>query len=187
MKLEDLADLRFNYDVVGSTRYDETPEGYHRLEHRERLGSGDEVFQRAGEALFQWRMQRTAGLPVTATDTPPRVGTDSLARLGPGLLIGRLRTLVPIANLGLPVPCRVVWIVDEPDRIGFAYGTLQGHPESGEESFVVTRDPDGVYFTIRAYSRAATWYTRLAGPVTRMAQSYAARRYAAALRRLSTP
>ena len=36
MKLDDLAALRFNYDVVGSTRYDETPEGYHRLEHRAR-------------------------------------------------------------------------------------------------------------------------------------------------------
>lgn len=40
MKLDDLAALRFSYDVVGSTRYDETPPGYHRLEYRTRIGAG---------------------------------------------------------------------------------------------------------------------------------------------------
>jgi uncharacterized protein (UPF0548 family) len=182
MRLEDLAGLRFTYDEVGSTQYDETPEGYHRLEYRERIGAGDEVFQRAADALLTWRMHRAAGIPVTATATPPQVGTDSLGRLGPGMLIRRLRTRT---QLGLAVPCRVVWVVNEPDRIGFAYGTLEGHPEAGEESFLITRDPDGIYFTVRAYSRGAAWYTRLAGPATRKAQHYAARRYTAALRRLA--
>lgn len=186
MKLEDLAGLRFSYDVVGSTRYDETPQGYHRLEYRTRIGAGNEVFARAGQALLHWRMHRAAGLPMTATDTPPTIGTNALGRLGPGLLIGRLRTLSPLGLLGFPVPCRVVWTVDEPDRVGFGYGTLEGHPASGEESFVVTREPDGVHFTIRAYSRSATWYTRLGGPATRKAQQYAARRYATALQRLAT-
>ncbi|MGW1340252.1 DUF1990 family protein [Kribbella sp. NPDC002412] len=187
MKLEDLDHLRFTYDVVGSTRYDETPPGYHRMEYKTRIGTGDEVFRRAGEALLTWRMHRTAGLPMTATDTPATIGANTLGRLGAGMLIGRLRTALPIGHLGLPVPCRVVWTVDEPDRIGFAYGTLQGHPASGEESFVVTREPDGIYFTIRAYSRPATWYTRLPGPLTQKAQHQAARRYANALRRLATP
>ncbi|MEV0289251.1 MULTISPECIES: DUF1990 domain-containing protein [unclassified Kribbella] len=187
MKLEDLDSLRFSYDVVGSTRYDETPPGYHRMEYKARLGAGDEVFRRAGEALLTWRMHRTAGLPMTATDTPATIGTNTLGRLGAGMLIGRLRTALPIGQLGLPVPCRVVWTVDEPDRIGFAYGTLQGHPASGEESFVVTREPDGIHITIRAYSRPATWYTRLPGPLTRKAQTQAAHRYANALRRLATP
>lgn len=184
MQLDDLAGLRFTYDEVGSTQYDETPEGFHRLEYRERIGTGDEVFQRAADGLLAWRMHRAAGLPVTATHTPPQVGTNSLSHLGLGLLIRRFRTLT---QLGLPVPCRVVWVVNEPDRIGFAYGTLEGHPEAGEELFLVTRDSDGVYATIRAYSRPAAWYTRVAGPVTRKAQQYAARRYAAALRRLATP
>ena len=35
------------------------------------------------------------------------------------------------------ITCRVVAIVDEPDRFGFAYGTLPVHPEQGEESFLV--------------------------------------------------
>lgn len=183
MRLEELAGLQLTYDVVGSTRYVETPEGYHRLEYRQRIGVGDEVFHRAADALLGWKMQPAAGLPMTATDKTARLGSNSLGRLGPGLLIGRS----PLDGIGLPVPCRVVWTVNEPDRIGFAYGTVQGHPESGEESFVVTRDPDGIYFTVRAYSRGATWYTRLAGPLTRKAQHYAARRYATALQRLANP
>jgi uncharacterized protein (UPF0548 family) len=35
---------------------------------------------------------------------------------------------------------RVVAVADEPDRCGFAYGTLPGHAVCGEEAFVVARD-----------------------------------------------
>ena len=52
-------------------------------------------------------------------------------------------------------PCRVVYVVDEPDRRGFAYGTLPGHAESGEELFLVRYDPatDEVYAEVTAFSR----------------------------------
>jgi uncharacterized protein (UPF0548 family) len=83
----------------------------------------------------------------------------------------------------LPVPCRVVWVVDERHRAGFGYGTLPGHPEAGEEAFVVTRDPSGaVTFTVSAYSRPGLLLTRLAGPFGRWGQRLMIRRYAAALR-----
>ena len=56
------------------------------------------------------------------------------------------------------VPARVVYVVDEPLRKGFAYGTLPGHPESGEEAFIVEyRDDDSVWLTIRAFSRPSSW------------------------------
>ena len=50
-------------------------------------------------------------------------------------------------------PCRVVYVVDEPDRRGFAYGTLPGHPESGEELFLVRYDPDteNVYAEVKPF------------------------------------
>jgi uncharacterized protein (UPF0548 family) len=42
-------------------------------------------------------------------------------------------------------------VVDEPDRIGFAYGTTAHGPESGEESFILEhRDDDTVWLTIRS-------------------------------------
>jgi uncharacterized protein (UPF0548 family) len=173
MKLGDLAGLRFSYDVVGATRFAETPSGYHRLEHRARIGTGDAVFRRAGDALMSWKMHSAAGIRIKATESPAVIGTNSLGRLGTG-------------PVGVPIPCRVVWTVDEPDRIGFAYGTLPGHPESGEESFVITREGEDVYLTVLAYSRPATWYTRLGGPAARKAQSFFAHRYTRALRHLAT-
>jgi uncharacterized protein (UPF0548 family) len=172
MKLADLGGLRFNYDVVGSTSDAATPVGYHRLEHRESIGRGDAVFRQAAEALMSWKMHSAAGVRIKATDSPAVIGTNSLGRLGVG-------------SLGLPVPCRVVWTVDEADRVGFAYGTLTGHPESGEESFLITREGEEVFFTLLAYSRPATWYTQLGGPLGRRAQAFFAHRYASALRRLA--
>jgi uncharacterized protein (UPF0548 family) len=73
-------------------------------------------------------------------------------------------------------------VLDEPDRQGFGYGTLPGHPESGEESFVVRRDGDRVTLTVGAYSRPGLLVTRLAGSAGRLGQRLMVRRYAAALR-----
>ena len=89
-----------------------------------------------------------------------------------------------LRRLGLDIPCRVVWVVDEPDRRGFGYGTLPGHPESGEESFVVSLRPDGqVVYELRAFSRLATRLSRLGGPVSHRVQSLALDRYVTAIRR----
>ena len=94
--------------------------------------------------------------------------------------------MLGIGSLGLPVPCRVVWAVEEERRAGFAYGTLPGHPERGEEAFVVDLAPDGaVWFTVRAVSRPAAWYMQAAGPLGRLGQRIFARRYGSALERLA--
>jgi uncharacterized protein (UPF0548 family) len=80
----------------------------------------------------------------------------------------------------LTVPVRVVRVVDEPDRRGFVYGTLPGHPETGEEAFLVERDADGTWIKVRAFSRPARWYSRLGGPVTSWMQRRYTERYVAA-------
>ncbi|SOD62180.1 Uncharacterized protein, UPF0548 family [Streptomyces zhaozhouensis] len=165
----------FSYREVGITRDAEggrVPAGWHRLRSRTPLGSGPEVWAAAGEALFDWRMHRAAWVPV-ARDTPRAApGVEATVVLGP-------------RRLGLRAPCRVVWCVTERDRVGFAYGTLAGHPESGEEAFVLERDADGsVTFTVTAISRPAAWYMRAAGPLGRLARRAVARRYGRVLRRL---
>jgi uncharacterized protein (UPF0548 family) len=87
-------------------------------------------------------------------------------------------------RFGLDIPCRVVWVVDGPDRRGFGYGTLPGHPESGEERFTVRLTDSGdVVVTIRVFSRLATPAARLVPPLSRFAQSLATRRYLSSLRR----
>lgn len=88
-----------------------------------------------------------------------------------------------IAGLGLVIPCRVVYEIAEERRTGFAYGTLPGHPERGEESFVIELlDDDLVRVHIIAFSQPARWFTRMAEPIARQAQALMTDRYARALR-----
>jgi uncharacterized protein (UPF0548 family) len=156
------------YPEHGATRA-ALPPGYHHLERRARLGTGQAVFERGAAALLSWEMHRAAGLRVTA-EGDARPGERVVSRLAPGLT----------------APCRVVYVVDEPHRRGFGYGTLPGHPENGEEAFVVDIDEAGVvWFTVRAFTRPGTLLARVAGPFGRVTQQLMAGRYIRAMRRLS--
>jgi uncharacterized protein (UPF0548 family) len=156
------------YPEVGATAGDRLPAGYHHVDDRIRLGDRPEVLARAGAAVLGWAAQRGAGLGVHPPDARTEPGSTALV-------------LVRLPVLGTPVliiPCRVVWRAETADRIGFGYGTLPGHPERGEEAFVVERDAAGtVWFRVRAFSRPDRWYTRLGGPAARLAQRAATRRY----------
>jgi uncharacterized protein (UPF0548 family) len=80
------------------------------------------------------------------------------------------------------IPCVVVWAERTANSCGFAYGTLAGHPERGEERFEVRLTPDGdVEFRITAFSAPARWFTRLGAPVARLVQGQVTRRYLKAL------
>ena len=82
----------------------------------------------------------------------------------------------------IDVVCRVVAVVDEPERFGFTYGTLPIHPEQGEESFTVTRSDDGGFiFEIVAVSRPRQLLARAVPPVARRLQAAATNRYLKAM------
>jgi uncharacterized protein (UPF0548 family) len=84
------------------------------------------------------------------------------------------------------IPCRVIYTIEEADRRGFAYGTLPGHPEQGEDAFIVLMTDTGqVRIEVRAFSRPASLLARSGGPVTRMVQQYATDRYLNAIRDLA--
>jgi uncharacterized protein (UPF0548 family) len=86
-----------------------------------------------------------------------------------------------VARLGpfeLAVPDRVVEVVHEPDRFGFAYGTVATHAEAGEELFLAEQNgPDELELTIRIHARPASPLARLGAPMVRWLQTAAARRY----------
>lgn len=167
-ELREAATETLTYPDVGTTA-DGPPAGYNQLRSRLLLGSGLEVLDRAESALWDWRAQSGAGLAVTVDGT---VEQDRTVVLG----LGRPLCLV--------IPCRVVWTLREERRRGFAYGTLPGHPVSGEESFVLTYEDGGqVWLTITAFTRPGTLVVRLAGPVGRAIQRFYVRRYARAIRR----
>ncbi|MCP2316935.1 Uncharacterized protein, UPF0548 family [Nocardia amikacinitolerans] len=161
----------FTYREIGATRGD-LPEGYHRFRLRRRLGTGRELFERAGAEILAYRMQKGVGIFGHASTPTAEPGTALTVRLGIG----------PIA---LVAPCRVVYVLDDENRRGFAYGTLPGHPEIGEELFAVEYDPtdDSVHGLITAFSRPASWYTKLGGPAARLMQRVMAGRYLATLPR----
>ena len=89
---------------------------------------------------------------------------------------------VRVAFLTAVAPCRIVYVLDNADRFGFAYGTLAGHPERGEESFVVSRAGDRVTFDVVAFSRPAGALARLGAPIARAVQTSVTRRYLAGLK-----
>jgi uncharacterized protein (UPF0548 family) len=165
MKLSDLAALPLTYSEVGATA-GPLPAGYHHIQKSAVIGRGRNRFEEAADTGMRWGMLRGAARRVEATTEVAAVGSEVIVHLGP-----------------VRAPCRVVYIVDEPDRRGFAYGTLPGHAESGEERFVVRYDPasDEVFADVTAFSRHATWWSRLGSPVTAVAQRVITERYLRAL------
>ena len=152
------------YEHVGSTLADSGV-----AQHTRTLGTGEAVFNEAVNRLRTWAPQRHLGARVIPADQQPELGATILVDLHLG----------PIA---IAVPNRIVAVIDEPNRWGFAYGTLPGHHERGEESFVIARHAnDTVTATINVDAVPATFPAQLAAPIVRALQRAAIRRYLKAL------
>jgi uncharacterized protein (UPF0548 family) len=165
MDLARLADEPFTYVDVGATGR-QLPDGYRHVNESARIGTGRARFDEAAQRVMRWGMLRGAGAHVTASTDVAQVDSVVVVGLGP-----------------VRAPCRVVYVIDEDNRRGFAYGTLPGHPESGEELFAVRYDPsdDAVYADVAAFSRHATWWSKAAGPITSTLQRIMTKRYLAAV------
>ncbi|MDQ4213145.1 DUF1990 family protein [Microbacterium sp. ASV81] len=170
-----------DYAAVGATHAPDLmqypPEQSVPAEESWRLGSGEERFRNAGDALLSWTAQRAAGLQLTdvrpasspgyagvsfdAAGAPiapsqgevePRYDEDGTPWAGPGMTLklhGRVSGLRADAEL------RVISVTEQSRRIGFVLGTVSGSVVSGEESFDIYwhEDTDEVWFTVRAFDR----------------------------------
>jgi uncharacterized protein (UPF0548 family) len=159
------------YSEVGATRSPNLPDGYTHTRRSVVVGNGAADFARSVEALREWRAHLHAG----AVLSPPQPA------IVPGAtVLAAIRVLFVCAV----VPCRIVQVTDEERRFGFAYGTLPGHPERGEEAFHVALTDDGaVTFQIVAFSRPANLLARLGHPVNRLIQARVTGRYLEGIRR----
>ena len=132
------------------------------------LGSGDAVFAAAKVAMQNWAM-----FP------------GDWARIyhqNPQFTEGEVVVMCArIFGIWWLNAARILYVVDERDRFGFAYGTLPNHVESGEELFQIERDtvdegnPDSfgmgsVYFRLKAFSHPRYWMLRLTYPLPRVFQ-----------------
>ena len=150
------------------------PSGYRGYEKTVKIGAGVARWEFASAAVLQWGVKTRSGFTVVAdrpTDHDPQVVLDQrywlTARVGPSTSGNQSRSSQSI---------------DEPDRKGFAYGTLSGHPVSGEEAFIVDRQrDDSVWLTIRSLTQPTEGVWRAVGPAVALAQRCYRRRYLRAL------
>ena len=205
------SDTPVTYGAIGATQaldlLTHPPEGFRPLERKQCIGHGEDRLAYACDETMTWGIQRLSGFRVERVDAPAnaldnpyipvefdasgtpvtpanRITEQVFTAEGEPMLIPGQTVLlvIPFGPFGVRSPARVVYIVDEPRRKGFAYGTLPGHPESGEEAFVVEhRDDDSVWITIRAFSRPSSLFWLLVSPVLRVVQEFYTRRYLSAL------
>lgn len=160
-------DAELTYSEVGAALGGEPPAGYAVIEDVAVVGMGAPRWDRAANELLRWGLHRGAGMLVSSTTAQVQVGATvvNAAALGPVRVV---------------VPCRVVGLVEEPSRRGFAYGSLPGHPLVGEERFTVELGEDEVVrLRIWSFSRAVG----LPGCIPRLArggQELVNRRYCTA-------
>ncbi|HWH26884.1 MAG TPA: DUF1990 domain-containing protein [Pseudolysinimonas sp.] len=199
------------YGAVGGTQADDLlqypPRGYRPSERRVRIGHGAARWEHAWVAVMSWELQRRSGIRVRPLISPTEVtvggytpvvfdttgspitpatvgesGETLYSADGTELLKAGDTAIMRVPLWPFRVPARVVYVVDEPQRRGFAYGTLPGHPERGEEAFIVERrDDDSVWLTIRAFSRPASLLFWIAYPAVRIMQEIYTTRYERAL------
>jgi uncharacterized protein (UPF0548 family) len=158
--------LPFSYPEVGASR-DGAPPGYPVNHHRGWLGAGQETFARAVEALRSWKMYELGWTRLCWPEVPVAEGSV-------GGVLGRH---FGVWSLNA---CRIVYVLEEEAssrRYGFAFGTLPGHVERGEERFTVEwrASDDSVYYEVFAFARPAHPLARVGPPFVRLVQ----RRFAA--------
>jgi uncharacterized protein (UPF0548 family) len=167
--LEDVATraatLALTYDAIGMTKAPTERSRYQLDRVSTPIGS----FDRAVASLREWGAHRAAKARIAPRDAAIEVGQNVVVAF-------------PMPLVTVIAPCRIVWVVDESDAFGFGYGTLRGHPEEGEESFVVRRGLDGNRFEICALSRPATFASRLGAPLARRIQQRVTSRYLMGIR-----
>jgi uncharacterized protein (UPF0548 family) len=150
------------YPEQGATRRT-LPAGYRHDHSRIRLGAGAAAFTQAAEALRHWRTFALGWARLIPDDAPIDEGT----------------TVAVVAHhfgFWSMSACRIVYVLEEPRRFGFAYGTLPAHVERGEERFMVEWcTDDSVWYDILAFSRPNHWLVRLGYPITRLLQKRFAR------------
>lgn len=166
--LQAQARLDFTYPDAGMTAAT-APACYVMDRTRVLLGTGDEVFIRAKENFKRWQQFNLGWLQAFPADTP----------ISPGEVVAVVARTFGVWSLNA---ARIIYVVDDPKKFGFAYGTLPGHVEMGEERFLIERtDDDSVWYDILAFSRPRHLLTRIGYPFVRRLQKRFGRESAAAM------
>ncbi len=159
--LAEQKDLPFSYAEVGASK-NSIPKNYPINHHRIQIGSGAKVFARAKNAVQSWTMYKLEWTKIYPPETPIAVGEVVAVLVNHGFCL----------SLN---PCRIVYVLEESEAIersGFAFGTLPGHSETGEERFTVEwrRDDDTVWYELLAFARPHHILAKIGFPFVRFMQ-----------------
>ena len=154
--------LEFTYSEVGATNA--TPPAGYKVDHnRVQLGHGEATYKRAADALIKWRQFDLGWVTIVPRGVAVEVGATVAVKAR------------AFGTWSLSA-ARVVYVIDEPRRFGFAYGTLPDHVECGEERFLVEwLEDDSVWYDIFAFSKPRHPLVRLSSPLARLLQKRFAR------------
>ena len=161
----------FSYGAVGGTQ-GRPAAGYQVDHNRIRLGKGVDQFRAAKGAIDDWKM---FDLPwIELFSTPPTIEV--------GQTVAVLVRHLGFWSVNIS---RIVYVVNEQSRYGFAYGTLACHSEQGEERFLVEHNKatDEVWYDLYAFSKPKHPLARIGFPIARHLQKRFARESLAAMKR----
>lgn len=151
------ARLDYSYTAVGASRT-KGPADYDNDYRSVLLGKGEALWEAAKAALDAWQQFPEPWTRVLPANSPLEEGQN-------------VAVLFRIWGIWFTNSARIVYTLDEPNRYGFAYGTLPGHVEEGEECFWIERDEEGmISYHIRAFSKPRFWLARLGYPFARWYQ-----------------
>lgn len=154
---QDEAEL--SYSCEGATLKPEPPDDSVIDHNRIGIGKGNQDWQRAKDAIRNWKMFDFPWVELCWSDAP----------------IEKDRTVaILVSHLGFYSlnAARIVYTIDEPNRFGFAYGTLADHGECGEERFTVERDDKTgeIRYDLYAFSKPNHILSWIGYPIARMFQ-----------------
>jgi len=158
--LNKLQQMPFSYTEIGQTQNetDSILTNYTIDYNFICLGKGDEVWKRANIALSQWKH-----FPPSFTKIYPHKTAIAKGNI--------VVVMIKILGLWWRNSAKIVYIINESNRFGFAYGTLTEHAEQGEEAFWISRDStDKITYHIKAFSKPRHWAAKLFYPITRKYQ-----------------
>jgi uncharacterized protein (UPF0548 family) len=135
------------------------------LDHtRSEIGNGLAAFEAAKTAMQSWLQFALGWVQVANID----------AQIKPGELVAVQALALGLWSVNIS---RILYVIDDPHRFGFGYGTTPMHIERGEERFLVEFDEASgvVFYDLLAVSQPASWLVWLGYPFARRQQSKFAR------------
>lgn len=202
-------DTPVSYGSVGTTQAADVlvfpPAGFRSVESSYRLGSGQERFDAATTALMTWAVPRYshleteflqpgeldgyAGIEFDDTGNPlgPAVSNSEPLFAPDGTPFINAGTTITLNGLWKPTQqantFRVIYVLREERRSGYAWGSVDEEPVIGEEYFGVEwRDDDSVWSVVRSVTAVAQGRKYLwLQPLIRLRQWWLRRHYVRSL------